>query len=123
MRNARFRACWSINEHPQQAAYPDPARAASPGGGTVTLDSAAPAAQAEHVHAVRPHPEPSPRRKRGGGLLHGPLEPDRSRKVLHGAAGGADEMVMVLREVLGQLVPGEAAGPDQPPDDARLLQH
>jgi hypothetical protein len=45
------------------------------------------------------------------------------RHVAHGAAAGADQVVVVLGQVLGQFVPGPLAGGDEALDQAALLQH
>src|SRR5215471_19569234 len=51
------------------------------------------------------------------------LDPGRHGEVPDLAAGGADEVVVVPGEVLGQLVAGELVGGDDPVDDPGPLQH
>ena len=61
-----------------------------------------------------------------GGALQGPLDGgfdvSGKREVLDGTAGRADEVVVVLGEVLGELVAGELAAADDAPHDAGFFE-
>jgi hypothetical protein len=92
-------------------------------GRPVRGESGAPAAEAKHVYSMRPHSEPSFGREGCCRPLDGSLETDGGGKILDGAARGANQVVMVFRQILGQLVPGGASRCDQPPDHPGLLQH
>jgi len=54
---------------------------------------------------------------------HGTLEVGRSGHVFHQPTARADEMVMMLRELLGELVPGVVAVREDAPDDPGLFEH
>jgi len=59
----------------------------------------------------------------GQGRVHRPLDADGQYEVFDRSTTSAQEMVMVLGEVLGQLVPGELVGGGHPTHDSRLLEH
>jgi len=54
--------------------------------------------------------------------LDGRLDVGGKREVLDRAAGGADEVVMVLREVFGELVAGELSTSMDPPYDPGFFE-
>src|SRR5664280_146610 len=60
---------------------------------------------------------------RPGGLVHGPLQPVRGDHVLHRAAPGTGQVVVVPGEVLGQLVAPVVVDTGDPAHDTRLDQH
>src|SRR5439155_7690275 len=83
-----------------------------------------PRAVGAHAHDVDPvalwreHPHGHLRHHRA----HDPLDPDVGGHVANQTARRADQVMVVLREGLGQLVAGEVLARDDPVDQAGLLE-
>ncbi len=58
-----------------------------------------------------------------GGFAQCSFELGGGGDIAHGAAGVAEQVVMVTRQVFGQLETGQVVGAEETPDDARVEQH
>src|SRR3954466_5456686 len=84
--------------------------------------SAAACAAADEVELVVCAGEATASRGSLEGALDLRLDPGRQREVLDGAAGRADQVVMMLGQVLGQLEAGELPSAEHPPNDSGLFE-